>query len=180
MLAQNEPSAIWPGGRGASMRLHGEQTDPVASPPRRALRAALWSGAAACLIAALLAGAAASTGDPLARVARVHFACVGRNSAHLPCHFSSPSGNVRCLWTPKPNNVACVAVSSGRAYRLRPTGRAKSIRLTLRRRGETLPTNQQILFPGSLSCHDTSKTMTCNQDFGLGAFTLPVRARAAA
>lgn len=162
------------------MRLPGEHENPAPSPPRRAARGALWLVTGVGLIVALLAGPPASTGDPLAQGARNRFACVGKNSAHVPCHFSTPSGNVRCLWTPKPNNVACVAVSSRRAYRLRPTGRAKSIRLTLRRRGETLPTNQQILFPGSLSCHDTSRTMTCNQDFGLGAFTLPVRARAAA
>ncbi len=40
------------------------------------------------------------------------------------------------------------------------------------RRGETLPTSQQLVFPQSLSCHDTRTTMTCNQDFGLGEFKL--------
>jgi hypothetical protein len=35
-----------------------------------------------------------------------------------------------------------------------------------------LPVNQQIVFPSSLSCHDTRTAMTCNQDFGRGAFTL--------
>jgi hypothetical protein len=108
-----------------------------------------------------------------------HFACVGQNSAKKPCHFSTPNGNVRCLWTPKPDSVACVAVATGRAFRLNPSGKAKAIRLRLRRRGEVLPTNQQLLFPKSLSCHDTRNTMTCNQDFGFGAFTLPLRARAA-
>jgi hypothetical protein len=55
---------------------------------------------------------------------------------------------------------------------LRPTGRARAIKITLGRRGETLPTNQQLVFPRSLACHDTSATMTCSQDFGIGSFTL--------
>ena len=63
-------------------------------------------------------------------------------------------------------------VASGRAYRLAPSGKAKSLHLTLHQRGETLPTSQQIVFPESLSCHDTATTMTCNQDFGLGFFKL--------
>ena len=62
--------------------------------------------------------------------------------------------------------------ATGRAYRLRPTGRAKRIKLSLKRRGETLPTNQQVVFPESLSCQDTRTTMTCNQDYGLGEFKL--------
>jgi len=106
------------------------------------------------------------------RVAKVHHACSAPNSAHVPCHFSTPSGNIRCLWTPHPNNVACELLSSGRAYRLRPSGRAKAIRLRLARRGETLPTRQEILFTESLSCRDTRRTMTCNQDYGEGEFTL--------
>jgi hypothetical protein len=71
-----------------------------------------------------------------------------------------------------PNNVACVLRSTGRAFRLRPSGRAKAITLRLARRGQTLPRNQQIVFPQSLSCRDTTRTMICNQDFGTGAFTL--------
>ena len=130
-------------------------------------------------LAATLADTPAFTGQVQADAAGSRFACVSKNSAHEPCHFSTPSGNVRCLWTPRPNNVACVAVATKRAYRLRPSGRAISIHLTLRGRGQVLPTNQQILFPGSLSCRDTRSTMTCNQDFGLGAFTLPLRAHAA-
>jgi hypothetical protein len=102
----------------------------------------------------------------------VHFACSGPNSAHVPCRFSTPSGNIRCLWTPKPNNVACELLATGRAYRLRPTGGARRISLKLTHRGETLPTSQQIVFPQSLSCRDTRTTMTCNQDFGLGRFKL--------
>ena len=104
--------------------------------------------------------------------AATHYACSTPNSAKVPCHFSTPSGNIRCLWTPKPNNVACVLLASKRAYRLRPTGHAKVIRLRLARRGQTLPTSQQIVFPQSLSCHDTKTTMICNQDFGLGEFEL--------
>jgi len=101
-----------------------------------------------------------------------HFACSKATSAKVVCRFSTPSGNVRCEWTPSPNNVACVLVASGRAYRLRPTGRAKATHLALRSRGETLPTYQQIVFPQSLSCRDTNTTMTCNQDFGTGFFKL--------
>ena len=94
------------------------------------------------------------------------------NSAKAPCHFSTPSGNIRCLWTPKPNNVACVMLSNGRAYRLHPTGKATAIQLKLATRGQTLALNEQIVFPGSYSCRDTRSTMICNQDFLAGAFTL--------
>jgi hypothetical protein len=65
-----------------------------------------------------------------------------------------------------------VLLASKRAYSLRPTGHAKAIKLRLARRGQTLPTSQQIVFPQSLSCHDTKTTMTCNQDYGLGEFKL--------
>jgi hypothetical protein len=108
---------------------------------------------------------------PGARAA-VHYACSGPNSSKKLCRFSTPSGNIRCLWTPKPDNVACELVATRRAYRLRPTGKAKAIKLRLTRRGQTLPTSQQIVFPQSLSCHDTKTTMTCNQDFGTGMFKL--------
>jgi hypothetical protein len=101
-----------------------------------------------------------------------HFACSKANSAKVPCRFSTPSGDIRCEWTPSPDTVACVLLASGRAYRLRPTGKAKAIHLTLRSRGETLPTYQQIVFPQSLSCKDTRTAMTCNQDFGTGFFKL--------
>ena len=133
-----------------------------------AMTAAVW-----LLVSALDQSAPASASG--ARGASVHFACSGPNSSKVPCHFSTPSGNVRCLWTPSPNNVACELLATGRGYRLRPTGKAKAIRLTLHRRGETLPTNQQLVFPQSLSCHDTKTTMTCNQDFGFGFFKLAVK-----
>ncbi len=79
------------------------------------------------------------------------------------------------MWVPHPNNVACELLASGRAYRLYPTGRARAIRLKLGRRGETLPTSQEIVFPESLSCRDTRTTMTCNQDYGTGEFKLARR-----
>jgi hypothetical protein len=134
----------------------------------------LIAGAAVCTALLALAPALAPTSGLAAgaRAARVHYACSTPNSAHEPCHFSTPSGNIRCLWTPHPNSVACELLSSGRAYRLGPSGHAKMIRLRLARHGETLPTSQEILFTESLSCHDTRKTMTCNQDYGEGEFTL--------
>jgi hypothetical protein len=107
-----------------------------------------------------------------ARVSAGHTICSGPGSAKVPCNFSTPSGNIRCVWTPKPNNVACVLRANVRAYRLRPTGKAKSISLKLARPGKALPLNQQLVFPNSLSCRDTRRTMVCNQDFGTGAFTL--------
>ena len=129
-------------------------------------RVLLGSASAAALLALVPAQA------PSAAVTARHFACSSKASAKVPCHFSTPSGNIRCLWTPSPNNVACVLLATRRAYRLRPTGKAKSIHLTLSKRGETLPTDQIVVFPDSLSCHDTNTTMTCNQDFGLGFFKL--------
>jgi len=132
---------------------------------------ALAGVCAACALglSSTLASAAASATSPHARVA-THFACTG--PATVPCHFATPSGNIRCLWTPKPNNVACERVAVRRGYRLRPSGHAHAIHLNLKRRGETLPTNQQVVFPDSLSCRDTRTTMTCNQDFGFGEFKL--------
>ncbi len=127
---------------------------------------------AACVVSlsAALGLAPGPAGASRAQNAHTAYACNG--PATVPCHFSTPSGNIRCLWTPSPNNVACELLSSGRAYRLRPTGKAKAIKLKLKSRGQTLPTNQQVVFPDSLSCNDTKTTMTCNQDFGLGAFKL--------
>jgi hypothetical protein len=164
----------------------------VAGTPERTrgrLRSAALASVAcaACLLALVLAAdAATAAGSAQAAKAHAkshkkahkkgHFACSGPLSAKVPCYFSTPRGNIRCLWTPRPSNVACEIVRSGRAYRLRPTGKARAIKLKLARRGETLPTNQQIVFPQSLSCHDTSTTMTCNQDFGTGFFKLSPRA----
>jgi hypothetical protein len=139
-----------------------------ARPAMLALAAAL----AAAWLCVCVVQSAALARIPTARDAKTHFACSGTNSAKVPCHFSTPGGNIRCLWTPKPNNVACELVAAGRGYRLGPTGKAKSIHLTLKGKGETLPTNQQIVFPESLSCHDTKTTMTCNQDFLTGFFRL--------
>ena len=76
------------------------------------------------------------------------------------------------MWTPVPESVSCELLATRRAYRLRPSGSAHPVSLRLARRGETLPLSQQLVFPRSLSCHDTRTTMRCNQDFGTGAFTL--------
>jgi hypothetical protein len=132
----------------------------------RSLRA-LALACGACLFTAAFPGASGARG--------VHDACSKPNSSRVPCYFSTPSGNIRCLWTPASQSVACELLASRRAYRLRPTGKAKAVKLTLTRRGETLPTSQQIVFPQSLSCDDTNTTMTCNQDFGVGFFKLGPR-----
>ena len=135
--------------------------------------AAVAAGGIACSSAAVVsAPAPASALVRGVEDAHAHYACSGPHGSSVPCHFSTPSGNIRCLWTPSPDNVACERLATGRAYRLRPTGKAKAIKLKLRRRGQTLPTNQQVVFPQSLSCHDTNTTMTCNQNFGTGEFEL--------
>jgi hypothetical protein len=116
---------------------------------------------------------AASALQPAAPAdARAPAICSGPGSAHRACRFTTPSGNIRCIWTPRPNSVSCVLLRTGRAYRLRPSGHAKALRLALPARGRPLPLDQQLVFPQSLSCHDTRTTMTCNQDFGLGSFKL--------
>lgn len=141
----------------------------------RAARAGRRSAAAGAVIAvASLAAAfaASSPAKPAARGAAVHAICSGPNSAKVPCRFSTPSGNIRCVWTPKPNSIACKLRATGRAYRLGTTGKAKAVTLKHPGPGLVLPVRQQIVFPSSLSCHDSRTTMTCNQDFGTGAFTL--------
>ena len=138
----------------------------AAAPPRIAV--AVVVALLSCVALALSAGAAASA--PRAHVA--HYACSGPTAATTPCHFSTPSGNIRCLWTPSPETVQCELLSSHLAYRMRPTGHAWRVHIALARRGETLPTSQQLVFPRSMSCQDTRVTMTCNQDFLLGAFKL--------
>jgi hypothetical protein len=119
-----------------------------------------------------VAFAASSPAAPVASAGAVHAICSGPNSAKVPCRFSTPSGNIRCIWTPSPNSVACKLRATGRAYRLGTAGKAKVVTLRHPRPGRVLPTSQQIVFPSSLSCHDTRTTMTCNQEFGTGAFTL--------
>lgn len=116
--------------------------------------------------------AASSSAAPSAQAARAHAICSGPNSAKVPCRFSTPSGDVRCIWRPLPNAISCELLATGRAYRLQATARARKVTLALGRRGKVLPLNQQLVFPDSLSCRDTRTTMTCNQDFGTGAFTL--------
>ncbi len=127
----------------------------------------------AFVLSALMLLAAVPSAPASARAS--HAICSGPGSANVPCHFSTPSGNIRCVWTPKPNSVACVLRATGRAYRLRPTGRAKAISLRLPRAGRALPLNQQLVFPDSMSCRDTRRAMVCNQDFGSGSFTLARR-----
>lgn len=147
----------------------------IASTPRTArCAAALATGTLALLCCLPARAAPASTGSQ-ALASASHFPCTGPGSANRPCRFGTPSGDIRCLWTPSPDNVACVLRASGRAYRLRPSGRARAIRLHLGGHGQTLRGDEQIVFPHSLSCHDTRTTMTCNQDFGFGAFTLAPR-----
>jgi len=160
------------------MRVRSRHSDPQRVRPWRRPAAVLGGSAAVCLLVAWGGApvAPASPSAPVARDGALHAICSGPNSAKVPCHFSTPSGNIRCVWTPAPNNVACVLRSTGRAYRLRPSGHAKAIRLRLARPGQTLPRNQQIVFPQSLSCRDTRRTMICNQDFGTGAFTLALGA----
>ena len=125
---------------------------------RAAVQLAVSAVLCMLFVSAGAGSAPASAGASGARVANVHYACSAPNSSKVPCHFSTPSGNIRCVWTPSPNNVACERLANGRAYRLGPTGRAKAIKLRLTRRGQTLPTNQQVVFPESLSCHDTNTT----------------------
>jgi hypothetical protein len=141
--------------------------------PRRARARRLRSSLPSAVIAALAGTAAFASGTAAgASAASEHFACSKPNSAHILCRFSTPSGNIRCVWIPSPNSVACELVATHRAYRLRPGGKARTIKINITRRGEKLPTNQQLLFTQSLSCHDTKTTMTCNQDFGTGEFKL--------
>lgn len=101
-----------------------------------------------------------------------HFACSNPADVHKRCYFSTPSDDVRCVWTPSPNRVTCELLSTRRAYRLGPTGPAKAVHVKLTRRGETLPVNQMVVFPDELSCQDTKVAMTCDQDEGSGEFKL--------
>ena len=126
-----------------------------------------WCVAAASV---LLLGCAVWAG---AASAAPHVPCSASGSAKRPCYFSTPSGNIHCRWTPASRAVECVLVSSRRGYRLRPTGRATTIRLRLPRRGERLPAGDvSLVFPHALSCRATKTTMTCNQDYLSGYFRL--------
>jgi hypothetical protein len=132
----------------------------------RGLRAA--SGATLLVLAlSCLAGPASAT---------PHIPCSKPTSAKLPCRFSTPSGNVRCEWTPASQSVECELLANRLAYRLHPTGKARRVRIRLTRRGETLPAGPYVLvFPQKLSCHATRLAMTCNQDEGFGFFELRPR-----
>jgi hypothetical protein len=107
--------------------------------------------------------------------AQVRFACSKPTSARIPCHFHTPSGNIRCSWTPRSQSVICVRVSTRRGYVLRPTGRAKPVEASLAHAGEKLPLIQEIVFPRHLSCRDSAWSITCNQDEGSGFFTIGPR-----
>src|SRR5580692_7070504 len=77
---------------------------------------------AACALAGslgLLGPLAFSAGPAAAAAAHdatVHYACSTPNSPHVPCRFSTPSGNIRCLWTPKPNSIVCELLATGHAH----------------------------------------------------------------
>jgi hypothetical protein len=140
---------------------------PSASRIRRAVL--LLTGCAALSLGAIAGvSSAAATATPT----KVHFACSKPNSAKIPCYFATPSHNIRCIWTPKSQDVMCVRVSTRRGFVLHPTGKAKPVKIDLMHTGELLPMSQQIVFPQSLSCHDTSVSITCNQDEGTGSFTI--------
>ena len=106
----------------------------------------------------------------VSRAAHSRYTC--QDGPDVPCSFSTPSGNIRCLWTPSPNNVACQLVATGRAYRLAAAGAAQRVTVDLTQRGDTLPTNQNVEFADGMSCHDTANTMTCNGNYGFGACAL--------
>jgi hypothetical protein len=128
---------------------------------------------ALCLLALLISQPAPAGAAPKKK-AKHHFVCSGPKSAKQPCVFSTPSHNIHCVWIPGPSNVVCELVATGHGYLLRANGKARVVQvaLPLERRAEILPTNQQLVFPESLSCHDTNTTMTCNQNFGTGFFKL--------
>ena len=74
------------------------------------------------------------------------------------------------------NTVTCELLATRSGYRLRPTERARAVKVNLTHRGETLPTNQMVVFPEKLSCQDTKTTVTCSQDEGFGEFKLGLHA----
>jgi hypothetical protein len=141
---------------------------PVRRGVSRAARGVGTACAATLLVLALsLAGVARAT---------PHIACSKPTSARLPCRFSTPSGNVRCEWTPASQSVECELLATRLAFRLHPTGKARRVRIRLTRRGETLPAGPYgLLFPQKLSCQATRVTMTCNQDEGFSFFEMRPR-----
>jgi hypothetical protein len=155
-------------------RSEAEHSSLVALRPSRAALLVLVAVVSAVGLLAFLVAQPAPAGASPKKKANHPFACSGPKSAKEPCLFSTPSRNIHCLWTPGPSNIVCALVATGQGYRLRPTGKAQRIqlKLTLGLRNEALPTNQQLVFPESLSCHDTKTTMTCNQNFGTGFFKL--------
>ena len=127
----------------------GRVRSSISPRPVRALLAVVAVSSTACL------SIAAPWAELSATVARHHYPCSGPKSAHVPCYFSTPSGNIHCKWTPASKSVTCELLATRRAYLLRPEGKAKAVRIELTRRGETLPTSHfQLVFPQKLSCED--------------------------
>jgi len=130
------------------------------------------------LLCGLALCAAPALADGLSRHAHtdkaphVRFACSGKGAAKRPCRFSTPANDIHCQWLPSTGAVTCELLSGKRGYVLAPTGKARKVKPNLLRRGETLPTVQQLVFPHGLSCQDTKTTITCNQDFASGSFKL--------
>jgi hypothetical protein len=131
---------------------------------------ALLCGLALAAVPAL--AGATSTRVHIAKAPHVRFACSGKGAAKRPCRFSTPSNDIHCQWLPSTGAVTCELLAGGSGYVLAPAGKARKVRASLPRRGETLPTVQQLVFPHGLSCQDTRMTITCNQDFASGAFKL--------
>lgn len=148
-------------------------TSRSTAPEQTAGRLAVVPARALMLLLLLLAGVLAAA--PAARAGHVHFACSKPTSAKIPCYFSTPSRNIRCIWTPHSQNVTCVRVSSRRGFVLTPAGKARHVKMHLRHVGETLPMIQEIVFPQRLACHDTKTSITCNQSEGPGFFTIGPR-----
>jgi len=146
--------------------------------PHHAPTAILLLGFLAALVIFLDPAWAAGVAGARARSARaphIHFACSSKGAAKRPCRFSTPSNDIHCQWLPSTGAITCELLSSGHGYLLAPTGKARGVRPHLPRRGEALPTEQQLVFPRGLSCHDTKTTVTCSQDFADGSFTLAPR-----
>ncbi|HEY1833638.1 MAG TPA: hypothetical protein VGG08_04315 [Solirubrobacteraceae bacterium] len=134
--------------------------------------------AAVALAVGLAAFASASADAGVGVVsssAKVHFACSKPNSAKIPCYFHTPDNSIRCVWTPHSLDVVCVKVATRRGFVLHPKGKAGAVKVNLMHAGELLPTSQQIVFPKSLSCHDSKSSITCNQDEGTGAFEISAK-----
>jgi alpha-tubulin suppressor-like RCC1 family protein len=106
------------------------------------------------------------------------YVCDGHNALHRPCYFTTPSENIRCVWTPHNDTVLCDDLATGRAYEMGATGPAKRVSVRPPRRGAVLPTNQILNLPGQYDCHDTAAAIGCGQATGEGTFELPTKGSA--